>query len=319
MVLRRGTNFDVHLYLSGNIASGRNLEETVEEFILRRPGPQYRLMSFAYPKQVIDVLETADRLGMRINAIIDSGAFTAWSVGKPVALRDLMDHNDALLKKYGARHNFIFIALDVIPGEKGRFATSGEIHAAVQQSYDNFLVMQQHYPHHYVLPVFHSGEEFSLRDKYLALTDYICLSMDQGMSEGERLEWGKRAAVPGYKYHGLAATGNRMVTEIYWYSVDSSSWVTVGSMGGILWPVGKRIRPLSISSASPSRHEAGKHYQTMTELERREIDRFTAERGFSVAEMADSPYLRWKWNALMWAETPWERNVQPAVDLFAGY
>lgn len=312
------SDFPVHLYLSGNVAS--NEEETVEEFILRRPCQQFRLMSFAYPKQVIDVLETGDRLGVRVSAIIDSGAFTAWSVGKPVQLRDLMDHNDKLLQKWGDRHDFIFIALDVIPGEKGRFATSEEIHKAVDISYDNFKVMQQHYRGHYVLPVFHSGEEFSLRDKYLSLTDYLCLSMDQGMSEGERLEWGKRAAVSGFKYHGLAATGNRMVTEIDWYSVDSSSWVTVGSMGGILWPTSdNRLRTLSISSQSPSRHEMGKHYQTITERERLEVDNYLGERGFKAAELAESPYLRWKWNSLMWASTPWKRNLQAPVDLFSGW
>lgn len=312
------TDFDVHLYLSGNVASG-NEEETVEEFILRRPVPQYRLMSFAYPRQVIDVLDTADRLGIRVNAIIDSGAFTAWSVGKPVRLQDLMDHNDQVLRKWGDRHNFLFIALDVIPGEKGRFATSDEIHAAVEESYDNFLLMQQHFKGHYVLPVFHSGEEFTLRDKYLNLTDYLCLSMDQGMSEGERLEWGKRAADPkGFKYHGLAATGNRMVTEINWYSVDSSSWVTVGAMGGILYPTTDRqLRPLSISTESPQRHEAGKHYTTLTELERAAVDRFLEARGFSAAKLAVSPYQRWKWNSLMWAQTPWRRKVTSAIDLFA--
>lgn len=313
------TEFDVKLYLSGNVASG-NEEISVEEFILRRPVPQYRLMSFAYPRQVIDVLETADRLGIRTNCIIDSGAFTAWSVGKPVRLQDLMDHNDEVLRKWGARHNFIFIALDVIPGEKGRFATSDEIHAAVEISYDNFKVMQQHYPQNYVLPVFHSGEEFTLRDKYLALTDYLCLSMDQGMSEGERLEWGKRAAAPGFKYHGLAATGNRMVTEIDWYSVDSSSWITVGSMGGILWPTSdKRLRTLPISTQSPARHDAGKHYSNLSETERRHISRFIESRGFSAEQLSVSPYSRWKWNSLMWAETPWQRKILPPVDLFAGH
>ena len=319
MQLLGPTEFEVHLYLSGNVAAA-NEEVTVEEFILRRPIPkQYRLMSFAYPRQVQDVLRTADKLGVRINAIIDSGAFTAWSVGKPVQLKDLMDHNDQILRDYGDRHDFIFIALDVIPGERGRYATAEEIHAAVEQSFDNYLVMKQHYPNHYVLPVFHSGEEFSLRDKYLSHTDYICLSMDQGMSERERLEWGKRAAVPGFKYHGLAATGNRMVTEIDWYSVDSSSWVTVGAMGGILWPAeGNRLRTLPISTNSPLRHEAGKHYETVTEAERVEIDRFIRHYGFDPQVLAVNPYQRWKWNSLMWAFTPWRKNVQPPLDLFAG-
>ena len=315
------SEFDVQLYLSGNVASVVEGGSTVEEFILRRPCPQFRLMSFAYPKQVIDVLETAARENVRANVIIDSGAFTAWTLGKPVQLKNLMDHNDALLQKWGHAHTFHFIALDIIPGEKGRRATSDEIHAAVEQSYDNFLIMHQHYPNNYVLPVFHSGEEFSLRDKYLNHTDYICISMDQGMSEGERLEWGKRATAPrGFKYHGLAATGNRMVTEIDWYSVDSSSWVTVGSMGGILWPTSdNRFRSLSISDKSPNLKEAGKHLQTLSFHERQAAEAKIRYYGFDPEVLARSPYSRWKWNSLMWAVTPWRRNIKPALDLFEGY
>ena len=65
-----------------------------------------------------------------------------------------------------------------------------------------------------------------------------------------------------------------MVTEINWYSVDSSSWVTVGAMGGILYPTTDRqLRPLSISTESPQRYEAGKHYTTLTEMERAAVDR----------------------------------------------
>ena len=318
------SSFEVNLYLSGNLG-GKSKEKdedgkTIEEFILSRPvKDQFRLMSFAYPKQVLDVLDTADRMNVRTRCIIDSGAFTAWSVGKPVQLKDLMDHNDWLIRTYGDRHELIFIALDVIPGERGRFATSDEIHRAVEISIDNFKTMQQHYPKNYVLPVFHSGEDFSLRDLYLSMTDYICLSMDQGMSEGERLEWAKRAAVPGFKYHGLAATGNRMVTEVDWHSVDSSSWVTVGSMGGILWPQeGNRLRSLSISVESPQRHEVGKHYMTLTEIERKEADRFIEHYGFTAKRLATVPYARWKWNSLMWAITPWRKNPTRAIDLFEG-
>lgn len=302
--------FDVHLYLSGNVT------KDVDFYILSRPNV-YRLTSYAYRKETEEFLQKADLAGVRCNLIVDSGAFTSWSVGKPVVLKDLIRFNDDIIKRFAARHNIMMIALDVIPGERGRRATADEIHKAVDTSYANTVQMHQHFAGHRVLPVFHSGEDFRLRDAYLAFTDYICLSMNQDMSEHERVEWAKRAAAPGFRYHGLAATGNRMVTEVPWFSVDSSSWVTVGAMGGVLWPTPTGLRVLPISSTSPSRFDAGKHFMTISPAERAAVERRMADNGFAAEQLADNPHARMAWNVLMWETSPWRRNVQPPVDLFS--
>jgi hypothetical protein len=249
--------------------------------------------------------------------IIDSGAFTSWSIGKPVQIGDLIAYNEGLLRDYSQWADFLFISLDVIPGERGRRATSEEIAKAVDQSYDNFVTLQQHFRGHYVLPVYHSGENPKLRDAYLARTDYICLSMDQGMSENNRLEWAKRAAVPGYKYHGLAATGNKMVTRVDWFSVDSSSWLTVGAMGNILWPTDRDgFRVLAVSSTSPLRHEAGKHLQTLVPIERNAVCQSIIRQGFDPVKMATEHNERIRWNVHKWFTTPWRRKLEIAQDLF---
>ena len=305
--------FEVKLYFSGNAG------DEVNEYILRQPGPVYRLATFAYPKEAYEFLDLADRLQIPSVMIIDSGAFTAWSVGKQVQLHDLVAYYEGLIRQYGARHQFLFISLDAIPGERGRIATSDEINTAVQTSYSNYLTLHQHFPGYTVLPVFHSGEDFRLRDAYLNLTDYLCLSMDQGMSEHQRLEWAKRAAVPGFKYHGLAATGNNMVTQIPWTSVDSSSWLTVAAMGGVLWPTpDNRFRVMPVSVDSPLRHEAGKHYSTLSDIERQAVAKFFTDRGFDPEVLAVEYTARRKWNVLMWNTTPWRRNIQAPMDLFGG-
>jgi hypothetical protein len=188
----------------------------------------------------------------------------------------------------------------------------------VAQSVDNFAVMQQHFKDHYVLPVYHSGEDQSLRDYYLDKTDYVCLSMDQGMSEGNRLQWAKRASdISGVKFHGLAATGNRMATEINWESIDSSSWITVSGMGGILWPVGERFQVLPISNDSPTRHDAGHHYTTITEPERVGVDTFIRSKGFDPVKMQEGYIERRMWNVAMWCDPPWVTRLDPAVDLWS--
>lgn len=302
--------FDVQLYFSGSVQ-----DSTIRYLVAN---DVFRLCTFAYPKEAYEYLDTANEMGKRCRMIIDSGAFTAWSIGKPVQLPDLIRYQDDLLKRYGDKHDFLFISLDVIPGEKGRAATSGEIDKAVVQSYDNFCTMQEHQRGHYVLPVYHSGEDPSLRDKYLARTDYICLSMDQGMAEQSRLAWAKRAAVPGYKYHGLAATGNNMVTQVDWYSVDSSSWVTVAAMGSILWPTpAGRFRVLAVSDTSPSRHNRGEHILSITQEERIAVEAYIRSLGFDPDRLRLEHAHRWEWNIYQWLHTPWRRAVTKPMDLFS--
>lgn len=301
--------FDVRLYFSGSV------EPEVNRYLIQRQA--LRLSTFAYPKEAYTYLKLADQLGRRATMLIDSGAFTAWSVGKPVKLDNLIDYNDKLLRDYGDRHDFIFISLDAIPGERGRAATSEEISRAVDISYANFCAMQQHFRGRYVLPVFHSGEDFRLRNAYLHLTDYVCLSMDQGMPEHMRLTWAKRATVPGFKFHGLAATGNRMVTEVPWYSVDSSSWVTVGSMGGILWPrPDGTFRVLPISGNSPARHNRGEHYENLSDFERGRAANYIRSQGFCPDRMGMDYNERIGWNVHMWLNPPWRRKQAPQADLF---
>lgn len=303
-------SYDVHLYFSGDV------DEEVERYLLS--GDVYRLHSYAYPKYAFKYLDLANQMGKRARMIIDSGAFTSWSIGKPVQFADLMAYNDKLLSMYEHQHDFIFISLDVIPGERGRRATSGEIEKAVDQSYQNYLTMKAHYPRHYVLPVYHSGEDVSLRNAYLSLTDYICLSMDQGMTEKNRVEWATRHAIPGFKFHGLAATGNRMATQVDWYSVDSSSWLTVSNMGNLLWPNGKGgFRILSVSKESPSRHDDGGHVETITPQEKEVVVDTIQSLGFDYEAMTQHYKERRKWNAYMWMTAPWRKKVDPPVDLWS--
>lgn len=303
------SSFDVKLYFSGSV--DHEVSETLLAYNV------HRLFTYAYPKEVFEYLDRATTLGIRCNIMMDSGAFTAWSAGKPVQLPDLIAYNEKVLRHYGAHHNFVFISLDVIPGERGRYATGPETVAAEEQSKANFVVMQEHFKGQTILPVYHSGEDVALRNWYLDRTDYICLSMNQDMSEHNRLEWAKRAAVDGFRYHGLAATGNRMVTQIGWYSVDSSSWVTVGSMGSILWPYDGKFRVLAVSENSPARHDAGAHIKTLTAVETEYVLDYIKRSGFDPDRLASEYRERWRWNIMQWVYTPWRQNIQKPMDLFS--
>lgn len=139
----------------------------------------------------------------------DSGAFSAYSQGATIAWRDYA----AWLKQY--RHWFVTMAnLDVI----GDPAASARNQASLE---DAGLP---------VLPVFHTGEPWSVLEGLLARYRYIALG---GMVPYLR-EW-KTKLMPWlvrcFKlardravFHGFGCTAWEVVKALPWYSVDSSSW-----------------------------------------------------------------------------------------------
>lgn len=302
--------FDTKLYFSGSV------QPAVTDHLLQNN--VHRLFTYAYPKEIHEYMHRAAELGITgCRIMMDSGAFTAWNIGKPVQLADLMRYNDEVVTRYGGQHEFVFIALDVIPGERSRPATAEDVANAKHESYENYLKMRDHYGYDKVLPVYHSqDQEPSLRDAYRALAPYVCLSMDQRMPEKSRLEWAMRNAIGDNKYHGLAATGNNMVSLIDWFSVDSSSWVTVAAMGNILWPAEGRFIVLPISSTSPQRHERGKHLATLNPVEQEAALKLIASLGYSAEEMWTSHIERWKWNVEMWCRPPWKKKPVKPIDLW---
>lgn len=273
----------------------------------------HRLFTFAAPKEVHEYLRHCDQRGLRANIMIDSGAFTAWNIGKPVKLEELLAYDLELLRRY-PQHNFVFIALDVIPGSRGVMPTQVEINAAVDQSYRNFVTMLQALPGQTVLPVYHSGEDRFIRDRYLSHVPYICLSMNQNLSEGQRLQWAREAMVPGYYFHGLAATGNAMLSQVDWFSVDSSGWLMVAAMGCILFPIGNKLKPLPVSDTAPARKQHGKHIENMHEAPW--IRQYIASRGYDPDKLMTDYAARICWNIDQWNSPPWVKNVVQPQGLF---
>ena len=273
----------------------------------------HRLFTYAAPKEVHEYLRYCDQHQRKARIMLDSGAFTAWNIGKPVQLEKLVAYDLDLIQRY-PHHEFVFIALDVIPGERGRMATQVEIDAAVRQSYNNFRHMQAALGGATVLPVYHSGEDKRLRDAYLSLTDYVCLSPNQNMSEAQRFQWARESIVDGYKFHGLATTGNRMLTFVDWFSVDSSGWLMVAAMGAILFPVGNELKPVSVSSTAPTRKVAGQHITTMGEAPW-VIEKIRAQ-GYDPEVLATDYAARICWNIDRWNENHWNKRPQRANTLF---
>lgn len=294
------------MYFSGSMTHPDVVERLVSTGV-------HRLFTFAAPKEVHEYLRYCDQRGITADIMLDSGAFTSWNIGKPVQLDQLIAYNLDVLRRY-PQHRFVFIALDVIPGSRKQKATQVEINAAVEQSYQNFRTMLQAMPGQTVLPVYHSGEDRHIRDRYLQHVPYMCLSMNQNLSEGQRLRWAREAMVPGYSFHGLAATGNAMLSQVDWYSVDSSGWLMVAAMGSILFPVGDRLRPLSVSNTAPTTKQAGKHIFNMPEAPWM-VD-FIEARGYNLHRLSTEYAQRICWNIDMWNSPPWVKDIIQPEGLF---
>src|SRR5690606_1202174 len=95
------------------------------------------------------------------------------------------------------------------------------------------------------LPCFHFGEDEQYLEHYIDNYEYITLG---GMVPHSNREnklwldriWGKYLTNPDgspkLKVHGFGMTSLPLMRRYPWHSVDSSSWMQIGSMGNIYVP-----------------------------------------------------------------------------------
>lgn len=175
--------------------------------------------------------------------LLDSGAFTAWNAGTPTTVEDVTKSYDQIIKQVDGKFDEIWcINLDVIPGERGRTATKDEILRAFEVSDINFEILTKRFGAR-IMPVFHQDEEEHAPHRLRLVAEqaeYICLSPRNDLPEWERKDWSVmihrdlHRMFPGKWTHGLATTGNNMIRDVPWFSVDSAAWVLHGGMAGKL-------------------------------------------------------------------------------------
>lgn len=175
--------------------------------------------------------------------MLDSGAFTAWNNGHETSVDEVIQAYDQFLERAGDRFDeYVAINLDKIPGKKGVDPTPEEIDEAIRVSDVNFKILSERYPFP-ILPVYHQGESderlFEVADMVKDTTGYICISPRNDLAEKQRVIWSRRAHMilnerygkGVIKTHGLATTGNEMIMQVPWYSIDSAAWVLHGGYG----------------------------------------------------------------------------------------
>lgn len=252
----------------------------------------YRLLSmhasFKGNTRIWTALTHHPRSAMK-EIMLDSGAYTAWSKGHKVELKELIAVYDDTIAKIKPGLPIWLINLDVIPGEFGKVASKQEIQAALDHSDDNFAILRKRYGER-VLPVYHQIEGEARLRFIMSQSDYICASFRQDFSEEVRVRYAEEVLAithAGSKLvHGLATTGYTMLRRTNFDSVDSASMLYAAAMGKVLFidPDGK-LDVIAVSSSSPLQVVPRQHFTSLTAAERALVEKRAEESGVTLQQI----------------------------------
>lgn len=226
---------------------------------------------------------------------MDSGAFSMFTLGVEV---DLDKYGDYLHRSA----DYIEVASNVDAIGAGREADS-----YANQKYLESLKCPMP-----VCPVHHARDDDKWLVKYLDEGyDYIFLGGMVPESTPYLKDWldhiwDKYLALPDgtarVKIHGFGLTTLELMERYPWYSVDSTSWVQIGMFGGLYFPVGGRIRTLSISRKSPATKQFDKSFWSLDAVSRAAAEKYIRDRGFDPEQLSESYGMRDKWNIRFFRE-----------------
>lgn len=246
---------------------------------------------------------------------LDSGAFSAYTLGVTI---DLPTYCDYIIRNK-----------DILRVEDGVVMASvldgiGD----PLETYQNQWRMEQLGAK--PLPCFHVGEDERYLEHYVKNYEYITLGGMVGSSTKQLCIWLDRmwdkyltdgSGRPRLKVHGFGITAIPIMEKYPWYSVDSSSWIQSAAFGGIVTP---EWGPLPVSEKSPSRHDAGRHINTLTTIEQDFVLRTLESQGFTYERLATiyesrAAYNLWAFgiiNAMMNAQNNYEKFTARIQELF---
>ena len=224
---------------------------------------------------------------------LDSGAFSAHSLGVSIdidAYCDYVIRNRDILRVEGGA-----IMASVLDGIGDALKT-----------YQNQLYMESKGAK--PLPCFHFGEDPRYLEWYVANYSYITIGGLVGKAQRDQEVWLDRIwnnyMVDGsgrakLKVHAFGMTAPSLMKRYPWYSVDSSSWIQAASFGSIFT---SEHGPIAVSKDSPSKHEAGRHLTTLTDVERASVEAMLARKGFNLERLGSVYESRAAYNCLGYCE-----------------
>lgn len=173
--------------------------------------------NFCPAKTVDKLLDVCPRV------ILDSGAFSAWTLGTPVNL----DQYIAYVRERGTRHAWV-AALDDIESPAVSLTNWRRMRADLPELADK------------IVPVHHEGEPMDLLDEYVSTGGLVGLGRTEGRKSKPKtfayydLAFNRH---PGAKFHAFG-NGSPETLEVYPFaSFDCTTWERDASYGGSHgWP-----------------------------------------------------------------------------------
>jgi hypothetical protein len=192
--------------------------------------PAKFLLSYHYFKSM-DLDALVDGMHTKPMVFADSGAYSAWTQGAEVKVKEYADW----LKRW-SHIITTYVNLDVIrdPG-----ATAAN---------QRLLEREGLQP----IPVFHTGSDFAVLDDLAKSYPYIALGGMVGSSAAACLKWAaecmRRTRQHGTAFHGFGQTRKQVIESLPWYSVDSSSWASGHRYGALDVWVGRKFVKVRIGN-----------------------------------------------------------------------
>ena len=221
---------------------------------------------------------------------LDSGAFSAYTLGVSIDLPTYCDYIKRNMDLWRVEDGVVMAS--VLDGIGDPL-----------QTYRNQLHMEALGAK--PLPCFHAGEDERYLEHYVRNYEYITLGGMVGSSTKQLCIWLDRmweryltdgSGRPRLKVHGFGITAVPIVERYPWYSVDSSSWIQSAAFGSIIDPL---HGPISVSEKSPSRHDAGQHVTTLTQVEQDYVLQMLEKNGFTYERLSTVYESRAAYN--LWA------------------
>lgn len=210
-----------------------------------------------------------------MNFFLDSGAFSAWTKKTEINLDDYMQ-----FIKDNKKMVTVYANLDVIGDPEGTW-----VNQKIME--DNGLSP---------MPIYHMGSS----EKYLRKCmeyDYFALGAMAKASAPKRIAFldyvfktiAGKDGKPRNKTHGLGMTSFPLMMRYPFFSVDSTSWLMTGALGGIMvprtkkgeWDYTKNPYKIAVSSSSP---KIGKnqHFASLDKDMQSLVLRYIKEKGYKL-------------------------------------
>lgn len=277
------------VYTNGYMKGQARFEKLNEVEQSITPAIPHILESFHYVKgqRFVD-----DMRAQGAKVFLDSGAFSAHSLDAHIDINEYCD--------------YIKRNMDILRCEDGVVMASvlDGIGDALQ-TYRNQLYMESQNAK--PLPCFHYGEDPRYLEWYVANYDYITIGgLVRRSAESQRVWldsiWPYMldgSGRPKLKVHAFGMTAPWLMERYPWYSVDSSSWIQAAAFGSIFT---SEHGPIAVSSSSPSKHEAGRHLTTFTDVERAAVEAMLGRKGFNYERLSEVYESRAVYNCLGYVE-----------------